>query len=1659
MSEAEINEGTADTSLPEGLPNAEPEIQIEAEPEVENEDDPGMQIGDRYEITSKMGKTTGTIYYLNPTSLIRIMPDGVSNFLIDFPIVETGTDPESGETAYGFDPELGVSEIVEKRKGSGLGFVEWQGYRVDQELQTFKKDGSPGPEFKITKVNPETDEISVIDSTNAEHVISFNQGQGIPLSEEFVIIRIKQAPLPEEMIVDQSDLTPPQEEDEFEFDILGEFEVPQVIALVEKAATEKTYDERTQKSALLDDLRSLLDLSSQRNPHLLKRIRTIVELVSSLKNSVINYNSNGYPEGEKPISLETLQDVLKNYKVPLARPILDTKRIIALEATTSDDNINAADVAPQAEVKGLGDLVNESETYLDTFVQLPPSEDGIGIPQWYQVLTAYFKMFPMGDQYSGKGYKFETDGEYFRYDAPGSGIVKGLKELGNAAGGVNEILSLFNVIDHSLRRGHGPMLYGLPKGGTEVAIPADKAQIKGHLLFPYKATKLGGIGASKTSNLWDIVQKSQENKVWMSKLLKDLGGITTPAEKDAQKIIHVSSTDSTLVDTSFTDYLRLVLDLMTPTGIGDLSIFKYELGIEEIEFTVEQQDVIVHRIKQVISSLREKIRAMREDLNKPTEKPATNLLLDQTYLEKIQQILSQNEALGNLYKDMANFLPKYKNNDIGIFSYFFKYAQDYFMALLSGNQPAIERERIRFEKSNLISSLIADKRFQELKQLSGYQPNINPCEHVKNLESIRKVENDSDRFALLAKFMGIFFGGMDGNWTTCQICNQHLICKHEQLQIQQFFHPKEYERIQKEIIIGFSGGREGAKLICNTCGLPISNLDFDKNIEFDDEGRPMMGRSVIVDKDAMEQEKIQNLFGITVEQQDEYRFESDVKNSLYKILKVISDAIYIDLEGPAIIRILDRGEAEMKLVISPTAYVQKKLPISYAEYLSRVKIAIISSLMLFEIQSHIPGYVVKNIVEGCRPGFGGFPLISDAKPEDPDKSIGVHYVACVVAGIVNTEEPWSNAYKKMSEEEKRKNILNNMIGYLNRFLKDISIVEALDRKRNYMRETLGASIATKYKERELIPTGFLPRPETAKEATENATKGPVIAEGTHGALGEYLKADAWIRTANKVMHESGTAKIVKGSPFTETACCFDPISEPGRFWKEAQLPEAPKYKPVNPGYSLQSILYTPILPRKLQGFTATPSLDVAYRLLFELCYQGPRKGLPHELGYDNKCDWCGLEIPEQLLNPDIDKYGNPIIDELEIRTVLDSKGIQLTEQTFQDLLDTTHRISKFSRYIAPPPKTPNDILEKIAELDPEPAPGFKANLELTKKNLLTLQDSAVSAEIGRALVPLRSSITRNEGLIANLLDETSMKYFRAILLESPESIFEILKTYFLVPAQRILTSYDPKKFLTVPGQYKLAPTHKTELNTILENHTSFIKDYFLDPEEDEDEDTYLKAELKLETFVDQLSQLIKNGKELKISRLQFSSKMTMVQLRMFLIELMRVFVYGPIGSLIDPNVNPDEDEDESVDPGKSDSFLENFIVSCMNKYKEEKLVYNPEMVKQKIVESTEKENQRIINRIDKLPDNLRKLELEKKKNKMGDWYIGKAAYSYDPDHWEKHREEIANDYKNAENSSVALPDMIDIAQIDPTGYFDMDRDVGMDYGEGYDYTLHDMDED
>lgn len=59
------------------------------------------------------------------------MPDGVSDRLYDFPLIDGG-----------FDPDLGITDVVVE-KGPRTSFIELQGFRADQTLDVFTANGEP----------------------------------------------------------------------------------------------------------------------------------------------------------------------------------------------------------------------------------------------------------------------------------------------------------------------------------------------------------------------------------------------------------------------------------------------------------------------------------------------------------------------------------------------------------------------------------------------------------------------------------------------------------------------------------------------------------------------------------------------------------------------------------------------------------------------------------------------------------------------------------------------------------------------------------------------------------------------------------------------------------------------------------------------------------------------------------------------------------------------------------------------------------------------------------------------------------------------------------------------------------------------------------------------------------------------------------------------------------------------------------------------------------------------------------------------------------------------------------------------------------------------------------------------------------------------------
>ena len=757
------------------------------------------------------------------------------------------------------------------------------------------------------------------------------------------------------------------------------------------------------------------------------------------------------------------------------------------------------------------------------------------------------------------------------------------------------------------------------------------------------------------------------------------------------------------------------------------------------------------------------------------------------------------------------------------------------------------------------------------------------------------------------------------------------------------------------------------------------------------------------------------------------------KPEITGILRVLTDTLGISIDKKGLRTLVGRIDADFAQIMKEANYIAEKkkrmeekkerLP-DYADYLARKKIAISAAHLLLEIQTHTPDYVVEFFIEGCAsPGFGGYPLVRGSSAESPEQTSGIQYMSCAVAGIVREDAPWVDGFQKLSNtDQKRRKTIQSMITLQLKqtYQGNTTIQQEMEKKRIYIEQLYGAA-AVQGRPSERLPRDFLPRMEYAADANANAAAAPMIAEGAKGSFGELLKADTWVRALNRLA-KNGT-KIIQGSPYSEASCCVSPIGRPGESIKEAQLPSMPELFVLKPGFVRQTILYTPMIPRDLQPFNATPSLDVAYRVFLQLCWKGPRVGLAHELGYDHKCDWCDTEIPTQYLYPDVNTAGTPIIDEQALRSTFDTQGIPLTKESFQLLLDQAHKRTAFPDYRVPALPPAAQVVEQVATLPTPPVADWSAHLKEIQATLAKLPAAPSDAEIALALGPLRDSLGSAEDAILSKLGGEKTQLLFSILGQAPQTIFEVARSYFLVPSRRLLTTQfqASSRLIVEKDSFNLSKEHIILLHTVLQDHT----DYLNQPLADKDgvlKQTMKKAQLKLQYFVEQMSECIKISSELRLSRVRYDETIDLSTTERFLREVIRVMLVGPIGSLLDPTFVPLEGETITDASGTSDRFLASFINSLLNKYRVERLSYDPTQIRQKLEESKEREKQRFIGELDRMKPEEKALELVKKRIGIGRWAIGgtKLVYAYDPDQWEKNRQENLNNYSGAAGEAPIL---------------------------------------
>ena len=1559
-------------------------------PSLQDADDPMLmiQLGDRVVVDSNRYKRTVGIVYYNDADRMSVKPDGVENMVQDFEMDENG-----------FLEEYGVRDVyvIEKRKYES--FVEQQDLRVNQLVDTFDADGIVYGQFRIIRVNEEEDSVVLQNmETEEEQELVFGF-IGIPSDEPFKVLSVSQY-VPEEkenmegaeVEAEEKEGEPlaevPEEEEgeeegeeaeegeaeEDEIEEIGFVEITRPQVIREAVSSEQRFDDNVQKVDALNDFLTSLDPSLQKDPKAIRAVRILVETLFNLKQMTIAYNEDRTVRGLQSVSATYLADLVKQVPVPLSRPVL---RIIKKEYDVEVENLEE-NKEGDTEIDFV-DFENELRNMIQKEKDIVSSQvkgaQGGQVVEFWQNMRGFLREYvspwrPNGD--SEPLWKALQDSELFRMYAPDiEESEDGTRTMANTVPGYlashsQKGLPVFDRIPYGIERALAVTYRKGAERKKQLFLSEDAATINNYLLFPMKVANQ--MGTTRSGSLAIDSGRSQLTRKTMKGLLYELG-----APKDvgtSNDIILLGKEGSTFGNIPLADYIE---GFSVPAlGLGDVFQTLDQYGMENLELTPDIVNVLVKKMELYQSQLVSTIAELRRMLDKEEAKePEANSFLENP---TILDIITNQPLLVDDLKAFKRINPILANSDLAQVAYLLQKHPDYFQVAAGKNPILIAKALLTANRQLYVETLKVATLLRFNEQNAGDKPKANPCKHVKDLVAVRRIHDDTERMEKLTEFFRHYQSGRTENWINCSLCKEHLLCVHELLQIRAYLTPREKPTIEKEIILKFSGGQFQGNYICRNCGQPFRMLDFDNNIEFDDDGKPKSGRAVLVDEDALFQEKLQLLVSAPAEpsEQQELELSADEKD-IYDIVRELSGRVGIDISKDGYKFITTNAVIYKGTLFSEAKYNKylAKNPnlAPYEEYRASRLIPMIAAYLLVEIQTHMPPYVIRRTLMGCTsPGFDGYPLDNDTNNKQ-----GIEYIACAVSSIRRKDGMWPyTGYQDIPNDvERQKHIIAYIDRALTEVMKNVNIVTKLDRARAYLTDVLGAE-SQKGRPRDVIPATFLPqqiivsREEAAKDAIQ-----PEVAAAM-GNKGAKALVTLWIRQAHAIA--KSTASLIRGSPLSDTTCCLTSVNEPGNFWyHQAELP--PIGRRVLTPYSQGSPLLTHFVPRPASSIVAEPNKDLYYLLFLKCCFTGPRKGHLHEPGLDNLCAWCGFQFPNMPKVMDADTEG---------KGALASQNVVTDSKEFTNLLDAIHTVNRVEPLPPKPVITDRDVMIDFGDIDPSPIVAWNGILLETYQNFLRLPSDEDEGAIAVAAGPISNAArVARDSVRARFKDQKYITIMDRIVRLPWANFFQVILSYFLTPFERKTVNYKPKSMI-IP--YELE-------QTLVEDHIKNIQKIIT---ADVEVVTFKQDELHTKEYTIALKKMEYYVQQLR-AILPFKSMIgpkTIPHGKSALSYIQEILFYGPLALLLDTRQLPPGVEARPL-KDSSKTLLLQYVGGTLLKYNNEYLTYDDKEIKEKIEIRNEKERTMVLQRFNKLSEEERKVELIAKNLRIGKWSIGGKIHAYD----------------------------------------------------------------
>ena len=1553
------------------------------------EEEPGFQLGDRIYITATgpLDGLRGRIYYLDEDT-IKILPDGTFHRLETIQVVD-------GD----FDPALGITNAYVLKKRVSDTFVVQHDFQVGHLAETIKENGEMGVTYRIKSIDEENDAVVLEDSSGAEKTVVFGF-KGVPQDEEFIIMRVREPPqaVPEED-APEAPPAPVTEEEAAGLEIMDTLEVPDIMEIREIQATQRFYPDVVQRNDMLQDLLSALSIKKQKNPHTQSEIRKLVEQMILLRNQLVIYSRSGEPVGRRNTFYGTLNELLTTGNVPLSRPVANVKRVIYLDHSTEHIMGKEADpvtsISPSISVEYLSDVIGATNEYYNTQLGGLAGQPIVGnaLPNWFLSWEGYLARYLQSWLPAGQTVKpLTTDTEFFRGSVPNFDEKKSIDglDLDQLGGDKTSIVGVDWImkVHMSLLRGAGPRMGRLrEKEAPRVVESGENLSIDSYLLFPMKYDR--DLGTTRSGKLALDMGRGLMTPMWMNWILYKQPVSEVPS---AGAIFNV--TGASLGNISIEDWLQG--QPLESRGLGDVLNKLASFGLTERELSLDQMLVVVEKLDNYRALVRTSITAINEKSKAEVEAITLQnnpLLLPEVVKQRVDQLLGE-PAFQKAILEFQSRFPSYRENDIAMFAYLFVNMYDFTFAVLSGAPAPLQGEIRRKARGDFLRRLYESARLVEknakkvgflverptiprsnIREYADVDVrSVNPCAHVTSLTMIRKIKDETLRMKSLLEFLTRFAGEKKDNWIHCKICSKQAICVHERLLLQEYLKPLEKETLHKELLLAFSRDQFHGRFCCGNCGQSISELDYDTSLEYDDEGRPMSGRAVLVDKDALAQDQIDMALGVPISKVEDIAFATEIQTDAYKAAKLIAGRLGVVITNEGYRKIAQRVEVDLSKQPSRDDYskfqkAQKAKGVGTVDYdvlRSKVLVTSVAAYLLVEIQTGIPSYTTRYRLPGCsKPGFTGFPSA------EKENTTGVDYLACAIAGITESVPPWNltGFLREKSIPKRQTEIAKLLMTTCGNALKNSDVQQDMALRREYVEKKKEAVLDDDVLS-ELVPAGFTPEQRTG------SLEGPVVVAD---AAGPRERGRGWILLAHEIAKQ--TTALGTGSPYSEAACCYHPLQTPTSFWDEkgAGLPAFSQSKTVKgPKGSHLAVHYD---TRKQERLNVVAPDSILYRVFLQVCFDGPRRGLPHEPGYDFLCPHCGFQFPRSsdILTPE------------EGRVALDSQQIDTSRKRFQELLDESHERYSVSPVKTIQPLTGINLLEKLRDLVPQPFSGWAEAVSNTILAVQTFsQDKAPEeTDIATAYGPLSNMAEGFKQTLIERLGGEMGRTLERLVSQPPADLVQSLQSYFLVPFQRLKTKFNINS-LRVQKSYKLGDVADEDIETLLNSHLSYL---------DEAKKRYVGlARAKIESARKKLIVCLPLlQKEIRTPLVPGGS--------IGLPYLLQAMIMGIMAECADPNLVP---SGEQIEAGPTEPKGAMQILSiCLGRFRVEGLNFTADEIRTMIARRDEVEKMRMIGKLDSMSPERKAVELLNKRLGLGDWAVGgsKAIREHNEDQYERERRE------------------------------------------------------